>query len=526
MSESLTHLNCEHDIFSAYDCLKNDKEQARFMAVLQEVRQICNEKGQANDGDSGIPNPKFYLAIITGLIVQRLTANNLVGLPELLRLLNIAMQSTQLDSHVAAELTDKLLPILENKETSSNIVLLPPLLQVTANLSRRTRFTDMQQEVLISSLCEASLNDNSKVRNTASKAIYDNQNLHQACLERLFSIADQSPLRALTVLKNIAIAAKPNDWKRNAEAILHYCESDNRAVRVKAFELMSYCLHHLPPETVLDIVEQFTKTKPEAPGDVLIAMSQLLQSAITMLAHNTPALLADKFPQMLHQMLSFLTIKDDEAQKIINQTILYAIAALTANAGESNDVSKLAGVVNELNSALTIQYMTIWPQVYSIMSTLPPQLHDKTYEVLQEPIIASLQKLTADCDAHYREVIVSFIASCMNEIGIGPFFQQTGFPLDSEDSFRFVAIPVLTVYNSKKNVSDLAFTEEAILPFEAELYDMVFPDGDVDRNTEEWVSHNLLWNNLWNAQRYSIICLFNEFELKCISYEFTEVSYL
>ena len=499
MSNALLRLNCDHDIFSAYDCSKNDSEQKRFMAVLNEVRRTCTEKGVAEDGDTGIPDPKFYLAVITGLIVQRLSAQNQVGLPELLRLLHIAMQSAPLDSHVAGELADKLIPILESKETAQNSVLLPPLLQVTANLSRRTRFTDTQEEVLISAVCEAALNEKSKVRNTASKAIYDNPNLHQRCLERLFQTCDQSPIRALTVLKNIASSAKPNDWKKNAESILQYCESDNRAVRVKAFELMSHCLHHLPPETVIAIVDQFTRNKPEAPGDVLIAMAQLLQSAITMLAREAPASLVENFPRFLHQMISFLTIQDDEAQQIISQTILYAIAAITSNAGEAQDFARLAPVVSELNSSLTIQYMTVWPQVYSILSTLPPQLHEHTYELLSDPIIASLQKLTADLDSHHRDVIVSFIATCMNEMGIGQFFESTGFTLDSDDAYKYVAIPVLTQYSSKKNVTDLQFTEEIILPFEADVYQRVFPDEDIDRNTDEWVSNHLLWVNLWNA---------------------------
>jgi hypothetical protein len=494
-------LNAQFDIFSAYDCSRNDKDQKRFIAVLDEVKQACLQKAEENPklhvpDETGIPDPKFYLMIISSFIVHRLENKNTVGIPELLRLEFIAMQKSPLDSQVAAELADRLIPLFQGADNA----LLATLCPVAANLSRRTKFNQVQLKGLIESLCDAALSDNSKVRNTASKAIYDNDNIHQLCFDRLFEVVEKSPLRALTVLKNIASAAKPGVWTKYAEIILAQCESDNRAVRVKGFELMSYCLHHLPPETVVSMVNKFTEKKPEAPGDVLISMSQLIQSAITMLARESPQLLADNFPNFLHQMLFFLRLKDDEAEKTINQTILYGITALISNAGETREFTRLQGVIAELTNALTVQYMDIWPQVFSILSTLPPQIHENTFELMQAPITAALEKLSTDADSHHKDVVVQFVATCMNEMGIRGFFEATGYPLDNEDAYKNAIIPVLTAYNSRKNGTDLLFTEENFFPFEAHLYEVLSQaESDEERNTPEWVNTNILWNNLWNA---------------------------
>lgn len=494
-------LNAQFDIFSAYDCLRNDKEQKRFISVLDEVKAACLQKAEENPqlhvaDETGIPDPKFYLMIISSFIVHRLENKNTVGIPELLRLEYIAMQKTPLDSQVAAELTDKLIPLFNGADDA----LLAALCPVAGNLSRRTKFNEVQAKTLIESICNATLSENSKVRNTASKTIYDNENIHQRCFDYLFENVAKNPLRALTVLKNLAPGVKQGVWPKYAEVILSYCESDNRSIRVKGLDLMAYCLHHLPPDTVVSIINKFTEKKPEAPGDVLISMSLLIQSAITMLAHDSEQLLADNFPGFLHQMLFFLRLQDEEAEKIINQTILYGITALIANAQKISEFTRLTGVIAELNNALTVQYMDIWPQVFNILSTLPPQLHEKTFELMQAPITAALEKLSTDADSHHKDIIVQFVATCMNEMGIQGFFEATGYPLDNDDAFRNAIVPVLTAYNSKKNVTDLLFTEENIFPFEAHLYEILSQaESEEDKNTPEWVNVNLLWNNLWNA---------------------------
>ncbi|EAY23625.1 hypothetical protein TVAG_119620 [Trichomonas vaginalis G3] len=486
-------LNAEHDIFSNYDCLKNDPVQARFMSVLEEVRQSIADKASNTaslhvEGETGIPDPKLYLAVISSLIVHRLSQNNKAGIPELLRLLIVAMQSATLDSSIAAQLAELTVPLFNGADNA----LLAALCPVAAALSHRTKFNPVQVTTLIEGICAATLSDDSKVRNTASRAIYDNDNIHQLCFDRLFEICDQNALRALTVLKNIASAAKPGVWTKYAEPILNFCQSDNRAVRVKGFELMSYCLHHLSPETVVSIINKFTAKKPEAPGDVLQSMALLIQSAITMLARESPALLADNFPNFLHQMLMLLTLEDEQARNTINQTILYGIAALTNNAGQTNDFTRLQGIVKELDGALIIQYMTIWPQVFSILSTLPPQLHAATPDILFQPILNALEKLKQDKDMHGKDYIVSFVATCMNEMGLAQFYTGTPELIDDAEVFQYVYIPLINAYNSRKHGTDLDFTIEKILPIERYLYQEKLDNPDD-------VNRHLVWANLWNA---------------------------
>lgn len=493
-------LNAEHDIFSNYDCLKNDPVQARFMSVLEEVRNSIAEKARTTanlhvDGETGIPDPKLYLAVISSLIIHRLGQNNKAGVPELLRLLYIAMQAAPLDSYIAAQLAECVVPLFNGADNA----LLAALCPVAPALSHKTKFNPVQVATLIENICSATLSDDPKVRNTASKAIYDNDNIHQLCFDRLFEICNENPLRALTVLKNIASAAKPGVWTKYAEPILGFCESDNRAVRVKGFELMSYCLHHLSADTVVSIINKFTAKKPEAPGDVLQAMASLIQSAITMLARESPSLLGDNFQSFLHQMLYLLQLEDEQARTTINQTILYGIAALTNNAGQIQDFSRLQGIIEELNSALIVQYMSIWPQVFAILSTLPPQLHGATGDILFKPILNAIEKLKQDKDMHGKEFIVNFIATCMNEMGLVAFYQGTPELLDDVNFFQHVYIPLINAYNSRKHLTDLQFTMDKILPIEDFLYNEYMNIPQELINHPESANKHLIWINLWNA---------------------------
>jgi hypothetical protein len=186
------------------------------------------------------------------------------------------------------------------------------------------------------------------------------------------------------------------------------------------------------------------------------------------------------FPGLLHQLLLFLSIGDDDAEKLIYNTILYGIHALLAN----EDLSVLPAVVQELTAVITVQFIKIWKPIFEILGTIPEKLTTRTFEFLNIPLVASLEKLAA-ADSKNGEIIINFIVSCANQMGLCEFFERSELPLDNPELFKSVVTPILSSYRGKCE-NDLSFAIRWLLPIEEEIY------ANLDEESR------FLWLNLWN----------------------------
>jgi hypothetical protein len=353
------------DIFAGYECLRHDPAQKRFIQVLDLTRDII--LGQMQQGTipaMDIPSPSIYLAAIASLTAHRLEIKDFDGLPELLRLLHIALESATIDGNVAANLISSLLPLFP----TASVDLAIALCQVSVPLCKHANLNDVMVQHLIRGLCLNSLHDDPRLRKAAAQAIYWFPQIHQLCFDFLFEEVKRNPLRALTVIKNLAEGAKHPAWPKHLEQLVEFSSSSNRAVHVKALGIISVALHYLPVETVLALMTRFASERPDAPGEVLYALAELLQSGLTKLVHeDDKSILQSNFPGLLHHLLIFLSIGDEEAEKLIYNTILYGIHAFLA----IEDLSFLPPVVQELTGVMTVQFIGIWKPVFDILATLP-----------------------------------------------------------------------------------------------------------------------------------------------------------
>jgi len=187
-----------HDVFAAYECLRNDRAQKRFIQVLDLVRESIVAQAPAMR-ESGI-SPAVYLAAISSVTEHRLSAKSIDGLPELLRLLHIALGSAAIDSTVASRILRGVLPLFRSASTDLGVAIC----QVAAQLGGRVRLDEVAVEVLVAGLCANAQHDDLRLRKAASEAIYGFPQLHERCFRALFDTLDRNALRALTVIRNVA----------------------------------------------------------------------------------------------------------------------------------------------------------------------------------------------------------------------------------------------------------------------------------------------------------------------------------
>ena len=469
------------DIFAGYECLRNDPGQKRFIQVLDLVRESIMKQGAAGAIQVGsAPSPAIYLAAIASLTTHRLESKEYDGLPEFLRLLHVALGNANVDSTVAERILNGILPLLESK----SVDLCVAISQVIVQLCHHASVDEAAVKKIVDFLCAGALHDDPRLRKAAAQAIYDFKEIHEVCFNHLFGLVSENPLRALTVVKNLAPGMKKELWPRYFEVVAHQCESSNRAVRVKALQIMAICLHYLPAATVIDMMVKFSEKTPDAPGEVLTAMAELFQSGLTRLAHDEDkSVLAVNFPGMMHRLLLLLTVGDEDAEKLIKNTILYGVQAVLAL--ENGDL--LNAVVEKLTEKLTVQFIGIWKHVYEILSTIPDRLQGQTFDFLRNPIMSSLEKLSAD-DSRNAYDILGFLMSCANQTGLTVFFEQTGVEVNNEELFKKIVLPILTEYRGTRSPDDLTFVMNNLLPVEGELYERL-----------EIPEMKLLWMNLWNA---------------------------
>ncbi|KAH0805580.1 RRP12-like protein [Histomonas meleagridis] len=467
------------DIFAAYECLRNDRNQKRFIQILDLVRSsIQNQVNQGTLSFDPYPSASVYLGAITSLTVHRLDKKEIDGLPELLRLLHIALESAPLDSTISSHLLSSLVPLFSNCSTELSIPMCPVLVQ----LSKHSSMSDTMVRDVCTGLCQRSLSDDSRLRNSASQAIYDFTQIHGIAFSYMFEIIDRNPLRALTVINNISHVANSQIWPKYIEKVIQYTESPNHATKVKAIQVLSNAVHYMPTDTCISIINKYISSKPESAGDILYAICELIQSCVTMLAHSDLQVLKFNFPRILHQLLIFLTMNDKECETLINNIILYGIHATVSD----GDLNAFAPIVNELTQTMSVQFINIWPQVYSILQTIPEKTRENTFEVLQAPITASLDKMT-NIDSTHFTMIVNFIVSCAEAIGLTEFFEKAQVPISDLHILETIVIPILKSYNGK-NLNDLTFTFNYLLPIEEEMYENLRQDPS-----------RILWQNLWNV---------------------------
>lgn len=469
------------DIFAAYECLRNDPVQKRFIQVLDLVREsILKQSAAGAIQIEHAPSPQIYLAAIASLTIHRLENKEYDALPEFLRLLHIALGSANMDSTVAERILNGVMPLLDNK----NVDLCVAISQISVQLCHHVSVDEASVKKIVEFLCTNALHDDPRLRKAASQAIYDFTEIHEVCFNRLFAMVSDNPLRALTVIRNLAPGMKKDLWPRYFEVVAHHCESPNRAVRVKALQIMSVCLHYLPSATVIDTLVKFSEKMPEAPGEVLIALAELFQSGLTRLAHDDDkTVLAVNFPGMMHRLLLLLAIGDEEAERLIKNTIMYGVQAILAL--ESGEL--LGAVIEKLTEKLTVQFIGIWKQVYEILSTIPDRLGDQAFQYLRDPIMSSIEKLGAD-DTRSADEIIGFLVSCVNSMGLSSFFEQTELAIDNEEVFRKAVLPILSEYRGTRSPDDLSFVISRLLPIEGELYERI-----------EIPEMKVMWLNLWNA---------------------------
>ena len=520
------------DIFDIYECLRNDKEQRRFIDVLDFVRQtFINRIGSttSTDEEHPFPSASSYLSTISFLLYERIQKNQVEGLPELLKLFHVAIQATgKLDSDVAG----KLIGLLSFFK-SDNPELLANLCPAACDLTFHTAFNEAMIDQLVVGLCNGVLSDNSNLRNNAAKAIYNTPSIIPIAYNHLIQRLDENHLRALTVISNIIRYISPADWTANAQIFIKLCESSNRAVRAKALNLLAHGLHYFNTDSILEIVTKFTETVPSAPGDVLYALAELIQSSITILAHSDPIVLAANYPIFVKKLLEFFSLEDKEAENLIYSVFLYGIHAILS--GEIDPISKgvsIQATIEQITSSLGAISVNIWPQLYQILSTLPEKIYEMTKNLtpdmlveiyrrihpesvppnppedndqkplylLEGPINATLSKLQDENVANH-EGMITFLVAVTDVVGLAPFFNsflspsEEGDPLTNQVIFDTIFIPILSSYRSTKHLSDLEWT---VGRFFQSGYEMSLFEAAIEDEPRR------LWLNFWNAIIYAV----------------------
>ncbi|KAK8900266.1 hypothetical protein M9Y10_002589 [Tritrichomonas musculus] len=490
--------NSDHDIFAAYECLRNDKAQKRFIDVLDLIRNMIVQQAQTQSiVISPFPSAKLYLTAICSLLDDRLSKNNLEGLPELLRCLNIALDASTIDSSIASSILRYLLPFFDQK--SSYIELQVALCPACSQLMRHITATEEMVNQLIIGLCTNALSDDSRLRKAASQALYDFPQIQEHAFNFVFEISSRNPLRALNIAKNLAPFVSGTVLSNHFQDVVQFSDNPNRNVRVKAMQIIAIAFHYMPDDGVLNAIKLFTNKIPEGPGEIVQATTELIQSAMTKLAHSNISLLKANITSILHSLILFLTIGDNDNNELIDQTFLYGLHAsiqelkippdtdpLTAVPDEDKNV--IQSIVNELTNSLSVQFINIWSHIYKYLDILPNLLKAATFVFLQAPIISSLEKMTNQ-DTKNIELITNFVVSCANEIGLLNFFRSANISPNDIDHYTTIILPILSGYSSKKNLDDLAFTIDYLMPAEEIILDNSQTSDDCKR----------IWHQLWNA---------------------------
>ena len=474
-----TMTSSDIDIFSAYECLRNDKTQKRFISVLDLVKSTIMAQVDAGTlSFDPFPSATVYIGAITSLLVHRLDKKQVDGLPELLRLLHVALESGVIDSTISSHLLSSLVPLLADANTELAIALCPVVVQLTKHSS----VADNMIRDINNGLCMFSLSDDSRLRKAASQAIYDFKQIHGIAFDYMFELADKNPLRALTVINNIAYIAKENTWPKYVEKIISFVDNQNRAIRIKGLQILASALYYLPVETTVAIASKYSKLGTDLSGDVLLPTAELLQAAISTLARRDLQTLKKNFPEFLHQLILLLTVSDEETKSLINNIIRYGIHSSISD----GDIEALKPIMNEFNQVMGVQYVTIWPQLFSILQTIPEKTGDKTFEIVGDTLMAALEKLT-NVDSNYYNNILYFIVSCAEKLGLTQFFELTRLPVNDYGYLENMVIPILNVYHGK-NLDDLSFVFNYLLPMEEEMHEELKQDPS-----------RILWQNLWNV---------------------------
>lgn len=498
----------ENDLFAAYDCLVNDRTQKRFVTAVKSVRKMIEQqKAQGILYYEVFPSPTMYLGAISSLLAVQIENKDVDGLDVLLRLLHIAMNSAKLDASIAQQLFNGLIPFLDTAKIELSIALCPSLI----DLCQAHNEEPARREKMVEFLCQNVFQNESRLRNAAGKAIYDYPKIHVQVFQRLFQIIENNPLRALTVIINIAPSMKEELWTSTLyETILKLCSNANRDIQVKALEILSIGMHYLQPAQIeshiFPLILNMTSQTNESAVKIVAAIVGLIRSTITRLSKSDPVLLSSLYPDLLAEMLLLWTkIDDEETSRLINQVILYGIhVILGANppiikdeiSGTKENQPVIKEIISKLYETLSVNRKKIWPHVYEILATLPEKFGAETILDLKEPLMASLIKYDTDKDDHF---VLNFIVSILNEIGLMKFFDggltleaQNLLPFDIEDPrFSETVIPILREYRGKRHFDDFEWTQSKLLPIEDMLY-----------NASEDNTMKNLWGSLWNVLPY------------------------
>lgn len=486
------------DLFEKYECLRNDKTQKRFISIIDLIRNMILHQAQEQKLNIvPFPSEKLYLAAICSLLNDRLTHSNFDGLPELLRCLSIALESTSVDKEIASGLLSYLLPLFSSK--SDLIDLQVSLSTAASQLMQHVHADDSMVKQLVQGLCSNALSDDSRLRASALKAIYDFSEIQTYAFDFAFEIASHNPLRALTIAKNLCRIVPGAVLSKHFQEVLQLSDSANRSVRVKSIQIIAVTIQHMPVESAVTAFQLFSSKLPEAPGDLVEATTEIFQSVVQKFANTDISILKTHFPAILHSLLLLLTIGDENNNDLIEKTILYGLCACIKeiNIPEDQDPAAylttfdgttIQAIVLQFTTMLGVQFIGIWPHVYKFLETLPALLRRTTYLFLKVPLRSSLEKMT-NPEARSLDMVSRFVYSCANEMGLEAFFQSTELPPNQLEQYDTLILPILTNYSAKKHSSDLGFTMNFIMPVESHLQTLA-ADSDESR---------LAWGRLWNA---------------------------
>lgn len=502
--------NHPNDIFASYDCAVNDKGQVRFVEILKEIRNTFLDSKYSSlhqEGETGFPKPELYATAISALLVQKLELiknktvageqiSDFFGIPECYKILYISLQSvSQYDSSISLQILKMSLPLFKQE----NEALLKELCPAVASLSRRAKLDDTETSLLIDGLCSSALSSRSTVRNSAAKAIYDNRNLHTRCYTHLFKIIDSNPLGSLTVLYNITSSLYKMDLTSYYNIVVDYMKNPKVDVRVKAIKLMGFLVHHVLPETVSELIKFININKPSVPGEELTALTELIQSCASRLRKEDPLVLVDTISDILDIFRFCLSLEDKESEVNVKNSISYICTALIDySIKNGNNFTVLAPLVDHLHQSLAPLYQNTWVSVYNFLSIFPPLLKEHTFEVVRDPLFSSISKVMSDPTSFYVQPALGFIVSCMNEMGLKNFSEQTELSgllssikeytkIEEFELFEKVILPMFAKYEAK-HTDDLYFTYHMLLPIENVLFNILV----------NGVRYPIWWQ-LWNS---------------------------
>jgi hypothetical protein len=470
----------KQDIFHIFECYRKHPAQRRFIHVLDLIRDMVQREVNAGNLQfDGPPPPEVYLGALTSLTLQRLLAKDIDWLPEFLRLLHVALAIAPLDSTIAGPLLAGLVPLFSNAPANLASELCP----VCVLLTKHTPISAIQGEMLVIGLCNCSLDDEPKLRKAAGYAISHFPDAHQAVYGFLFANVARNPLRALTAIRNLASGVKAPVWERHVGNLLDFTSAPARDVRIMAFEILSVAIHYVPLDTCIQVLTRFAAERSDSSTEFMCTIAKFIQSGLARLAHEEDkGIFREHFPGILHQLLLFLIVRDEELDQLVKIIIIYGIHAYLSSDG---DFRFLEPIVAELTAMLTVQYIGAWRIIFSILVTLPEALGDSTCAILHDPLVASIAKLGTPGTTHFRS-IVDFIASCAKQVGLSAFFQQTKLGLNNPTFLQNVIIPILQMYHGQCP-DDLQFVALELLPVERALYE------------DPPIETPFVWMNLWNA---------------------------